>query len=271
MSYDKNKPMNKAGIQACRALMNRMILDRARVEMRAEEGGAPYMEKRYPSTFLQQLACHNPDGEWFGYTFEPMTLRTLNEEAYKAGLLPRGLHNNLDEKFGFAQYVYLLLTTPSAFEYWSVDENCPMLVDGVGTALSYKFKMGDYIMGHTGVLKIENLYRELGDIGGSLYDPTEKGRLIFDVGVTRDQLNHVTTDLSNHLTLVCKEISGELYADKLLVGDIIIRDRISLPWSDERCNARSMSLTTARSLGYEYVQLSKAGVWQSEIRKDPTY
>lgn len=269
MSYDKNKPLNKAGIQACRALMNRMVLDRARMEMWEEEGGAPYMEKRYPSTFLQQLACHNPDSEWFGYTFEPMTLRTLNEEAYKAGLLPRGLHNNLDEKFGFAQYVYLLLTMPSAFEYWSVYENCPNLVEGV--AVAFKFKMGDYIMGHTGVLKIENLYRELGDIGGSLYDPTEKGRCMFDVGVTSQQLSGITTDLSRHLTLVCKEISGELYADKLLVGDPICREDISLPWSDERCNARSMSLTKARSLGYEYVQLSKAGVWQSEIRKDPTY
>lgn len=259
---------NTDGEKACKALLRRVHLDHLKKKSWEEEGSVPYMEKRYPSTLLEQIRCHDPNGEWFGYTFEPVTLLAVNEAAYKVAYLPRNLHALFNEDFGFAQYVYLLLTTPSSFEYWKKYDDCPNLVTG---QCAFKFEMMDLVMGHTGVVKIENLYRELGDIGGSLYDPTEKGRLIFDVGVTRDQLNHVTTDLSNHLTLTCKQIGGELHADRLFVGDPICREDISLPWSDERCNVRSMSLRKARSLGYEYVQLSKAGVWQSEIRKDPTY
>ena len=256
------------GVQACKALLRRIQLDHLRKQSWKEEGSVPYMENRYPSTLLEQIRCHDPNGEWFGYTFEPVTLLAVNEVAYKAGHLPRNLHTLFNEEFGFAQYVYLLLTTPSSLECWKKYDNCPNLVEGW---CAFKFEMMDLIMGHTGVVKIENLYRELGDLGGQTYDPTERGRCMFDVGVTRDQLNHVTTDLSNHLTLVCREIGGDLYANKLLVGDPVRREDISLPWSDERCNGRSMTLIYARKLGYEYVQLSKAGTWQSEIRKDPAF
>ena len=256
------------GIKACKALLRRVHLDHLKKQAWKEEGSVPYMEKRYPTTLLEQIRCHDPSGEWFGYTFEPVTLMAINEAAYKVALLPRNLHTLFNEDFGFAQYIYLLLTTPSAFKYWKKYDDCPNLVEGW---CAFKFEFMDLVMGHTGVVKIENLYRELGDIGGSLYDPTEKGRCLLDVGVTHDQLNHVTTDLAKHLTLVCSRSEGVLTAVRLFVGDPVHLRDISLPWSDERCNARSMSLTQARRLGYEYVQLSKDGVWQSEIRKDPSF
>lgn len=256
------------GVKACKALLRRVHFDHLRKQVWKKEGSVPYMENRYPTTLLEQIRCHDPREEWFGYTFEPVTFLAVNEVAYKVALLPKNLHTLFNEDFGFAQYIYLLLTTPSSFEYWKKYDDCPNLADD---ECAFKFEMMDLVMGHTGVVKIENLYRELGDIGGQTYDPTEQGRCIFDVGVTSDQLNHVTTDLSNHLTLVCKELNGELYASRLFVGDPVRRKDISLPWSDERCNGRSMTLTHARKLGYEYVQLSKAGTWQSEIRKDPSF
>ena len=268
MSYDKNKPLSEIGEKVAKALIRRNRSDWDRKRVWERDGAIPYMEKRYPSTLLEQIACHNPSGEWFGYTFEPMTLRAINEDAFKCELLPRNLYLAFDDKFNFAQYIYLLLTTPNTFEYWSVYDNCPNIEPGWR---AFKFEMNDLIMGHTGVLKIENCYRELGDVGAFMYDPTEKGKVMIDVGVTEQQLNSITTDLSKHLTLICSEIDNELYANKLFVGDPVRLGDISLPWSDERCNGRAVTLTQARSLGYEYVQLSKEGTWKSEIRKDPTF
>lgn len=254
-------------IQACVALMERMRMDSIRMEEWSKTG-VPYMEKRYPTTLLAQINCHNVDDEWFGYTFEHNTLKALNYDAACAGHLPSDLKTALNNPFYFGHYVYLLLTTPSSFKYWTAYEDCPGLSED---QVAYKFKVGDYIMGHTGVLKIENCYRELGDVGACMYDPTEKGKILLDVGVDEAQLAHITSDLSRHLTLVCNKSNEEvLIASRLFVGDPVRYSDISLPWSDERCNARSITLTNARKLGFEHVQLSRDGVWQSEIRKDPS-
>ena len=253
----ESPPIPRCGTIAASAIANRLARDFAN-NVHVDDGHLDYNELRYPSGLVRILDHHFND-KWFGYTFDMNTLKVMVNELQNKVFLPFQMEceNSLA--------LLLALQSPALWEYWAVVKQDPH-----AGRLTLHFQFQDYVMGQVGVFKIADILNsDIGDTGGAIYDPGETGKVMLDVELDQHEKEHLLKlGFSRYATMTCVlDDHGQWMTQHLCVGDPENLDDIKLPVSDERCNARAVTLKQALDLGFEYCQISQA-VSFHDVRKN---